>query len=65
MNTFSFYILGVVEGDTNDLTSKIEWYKRWKATCFTNLYRIDNLWYLYVQLLSYADVKNYVIVIEC
>ena len=31
MNTFSFYIIGMVEGDTNDLTSKIESYKKLKG----------------------------------
>ena len=36
MNTFSFYILGVVEGDTNDLTFKIESYEKFKGY-FLNL----------------------------
>ena len=34
MNTFSFYIIGMVEGDTNDLTFKIESYEKFKGYFF-------------------------------
>ena len=39
MNTFSFYIIGMVEGDTNDLTFKIESYEKFNGYFFQTYVR--------------------------
>ena len=60
MNTFSFYILGVVEGDTNDLTFKIESYEKFKGYFLQTYVRV-----IINDILPGIDVQNQIFVIEC